>query len=125
MGSDFSPTVWEICRRLAAQLSASLFGNKSLVTKHRDHLDKLRWSKHLRKAKPDKITPTASSTNHKGVRDEHREPVNTYHNLFVNDDIIVEVYQMDRIAFFILLGDSNILVQQDTIPWDKLYKNDH
>ena len=34
MGSDFSPAVWEVCRRLAEQLATSLFADDSLVPKH-------------------------------------------------------------------------------------------
>ena len=51
--------------------------------------------------------------------------------MFVDDAIITEVYQVDRMeqsaaaaieALFIILGDSDILVRQDPISWDKLYK---
>jgi len=49
----------------------------------------------------------------------------------VDGNIITEVYQIDRIeqsaatpivALFILMGGSNIVVQQDPISWDKLYE---
>ena len=65
MGSDFSPAVWEICRRFSEQLSTSLFDDKSLVAKHRDRLDKIWWSKHLGKAKPGETVQAVSCSNTK------------------------------------------------------------
>ena len=46
-GSDFSPPIWEVCRRMAEQLAEKLFDDDSLVHNHAEHLKKLRWGKRL------------------------------------------------------------------------------
>ncbi|KAL7523311.1 hypothetical protein ACHAXR_000887, partial [Thalassiosira sp. AJA248-18] len=131
MGSDFSPASWEGCRRLAEQLATSLFDDKSLVKKHRKHLDELQWSKKLGKANPNEFVPAQACPKYNGVLNNEGKPENTPHNLFVDDDIYAEVFDVERIeqciaagieAIFILLGDSAIDVRQDAISWDKLYE---
>ncbi len=131
MGSDFSPAVWEICRRLAEQLATSLFNDSSLRTKHRHRLDLLQWSKRLGKGKRDDFVPAQACRIHKGVLEKNGHPVNTPHHLFVDDDIYAEIFDVERIercvaagieSIFILLGDSDTSVRQDPIAWDKLYE---
>ena len=131
MGSDFSPGVWEICRRLAEQLATSLFDEESLVIKHRAHLDQLQWSKKLGRGKPEEFIPAHACQVYKGVLNSDGVPVNTPHHFFVDDDIYAEVFDKGRIerciaagieSLFIILGDSNLAVRQDPIAWDKLYE---
>ena len=131
MGSDFSPAVWEICRRLAEQLATSLFDDESLRTKHRQRLDQLQWSKRLGKGKKDDFVPAHACRSHKGVLNENGRPVNTPHHLFVDDDIYAEIFDVKRIeqcvaagieSIFVLLGESDTNVRQDPIAWDKLYE---
>jgi hypothetical protein len=66
---------------------------------------------------------------HKGVLDQNGDPVNTPHGLFVDDDLIAEVYDKQRIlraiaafieTIFILLGESDLSKRQDPISWEKM-----
>jgi hypothetical protein len=129
MGSDFSPAVWEVCRRIIEQLAAALFDDKSLIAKHRERLNTLTWSKKLGKAKESDFVPAHATSVHKGVMGEDGQPINTPHHMFVDDDIYADVYCVDRIeqtiasgieAVFIVLGESAINIRQDPIAWDKL-----
>ncbi|KAL7503807.1 hypothetical protein ACHAXN_001547 [Cyclotella atomus] len=94
-GSDFSPQMWEVCRRMAEQMAEKLFADESLLEKHRQYLDQLRWGKRL--GKPADFTPAHPCSKNRGVMDENGRPVPTPHNFFVNDDCIVEVYIRQRI----------------------------
>ena len=129
MGSDFSPQTWEVPRRMAEQIAQKLFSDKSLVTKHRERLDQLQWSKKLGKVKSSDLVPAHTNDTHKGVLDDEGNPINTPHHLFVDDDVYAEVYDIGRIeqaiaagieALFLLLGESDIKRRQDPIAWDKL-----
>ena len=89
-GADFSPPVWEPCRRMAEQLSERLFDDDTLVTKHAqyDLDDKLLWGPKLgEKAHFVQATPCPK---HQGVLDKAGKPVNTPHYYFVDDGIAVE-----------------------------------
>ena len=128
-GSDFSPAAWEVCRRIAEQLATALFDEQDLVVKHDRYLSDLNWGKHLGKASY--FTPATSCARHQGVLDEAGSPAPTPHGLFVDDDLIAEVYDRDRIrraiaagieAIFIILGESDLKRRQDPISWDKLYE---
>ena len=64
-----------------------------------------------------------------GVLDAEGLPVNTPHDLFVDDDVYAEVFLKKRIeqaiaasieAIFILLGESDLGLRQDTVSFDKL-----
>ena len=94
-GSDFSPAVWEICRRMAEIMAKKLFSDESLLRKHKQHLDKLNWGKNLGEATT--YTQAQPCTIHNGVFDDQGNLVNTDHNLFVDDDIYAEVYNQRRI----------------------------
>ena len=131
MGSDFSPAIWEIFRRLAEQLATSLFDNKSLCTKHCHRLDQLQWSKRLGKGKREDFVSAQACHIRKGVLNENGHPVNTPHHLFVDDDIYAKIFDVERIeqcvaagieSIFILLGESDTNIRQDPILWDKLYE---
>lgn len=125
-GSDFSPSTWEVPRRIIEQMSESLFSDNSLVSKHRDKLDQLVWSKQLGKSKT--FVNAHPSATHKGVLDAEGKPVNTPHSMFVDDDLYADVFDVDRMeraiaagveSIYILLGVSNLVVRQDPISWDK------
>jgi hypothetical protein len=126
-GADFSPPTWEVPRRMAEQLATNLFSTEGLVEKHRKHLDKLKWSKKL--GQPAELTPAHASSVHKGVLDEEGKPSNTPHQLFVDDDVYADVFNVERVeqtiasgieAIFMLLGESDLLKRQDPISWEKL-----
>jgi hypothetical protein len=126
-GSDFSPSTWEVPRRIAEQLAEGLFDDESLVEKHREKLDELKWSKKLGTGTD--FTPAHASEMHKGVLNEDGQPVQTPHNMFVDDDVYADIYDVKRIeqavaagieSIFILLGESNLRLRQDPISWDKL-----
>jgi hypothetical protein len=108
-------------------LATNLFGDESLVDKHRHYLDKLQWSKKLGKGAH--FVPAHKTEMHTGVRDEDGEPEKTPHHLFVDDDVYAEVFDVKRIemtiacgieAIFILLGESDLEKRQDPVSWDKL-----
>ena len=128
-GSDFSPQNWEICRRIIEQLATKLFDDKSLIHKHKAHLDKLMWGKRL--GKPAIFVQANPCNIHKGVLDANGQPVNTPHFYFVDDGLNGEVYEADRLrilqaiaasieAIYLVLGESHLLHRQDPISWDKL-----
>ncbi|KAL7531340.1 hypothetical protein ACHAWF_007337, partial [Thalassiosira exigua] len=128
-GADFSPSTWEPVRRAIEQLATKLFEDKSLVAKHRKHLDQLKWSKRLDKKLP--IVPAHETSRYPRVIDEDGNVENTPHHLFVDDDIYAEVYDRSRIeqataagieAVFILLGEPAIELRQDSISWEKLFE---
>ena len=128
-GADFSPSTWEVPRRIAEQLSEALFDDDSLVTKHRQKLDQIQWSKKLGKASEDDFVRAHPSSMHQGVLDDEGNPSNTPHNMFVDDDVYAEIYDVNRMeraiaagieAVFILLGESCLALRQDPISWDKL-----
>ena len=121
MGSDFSPAIWKVCRCLAEKLATSLFGDNSLIAKHRQYLDQLQWSKKLGKIKSNKIVPAQACSKYNGVLNKQGKPEITPHHLFVNDDVYAKVYnvkQVERYAAvgikssFILLGESAVNVHQ-------------
>ena len=126
-GSDFSPQTWEVPRRMAEQLATNLFKTKGLEEKHRQHLDKLTWSKKL--GKRANFTQAHKSITHQGVLDKNGEPSDTPHHLFVDDDVYADVYDVDRVeqtvacgieALFRLLGESDLSKRLDPVSWDKL-----
>ena len=90
MGADFSPGTWEVPRRMVEQLATALFQDKSLIAKHRKHLDKLHWDKSL--GREAKITQAHMSQEYKGVFNGEGKPENTPHSLFVDDDVYAEVF---------------------------------
>jgi hypothetical protein len=125
--SDFSPQAWECCRRIAEQLSQKLFDDDTLVSKHAKYLENLRWGKRL--GKDFAIVPAHACIKHKGVLDDTGRPINTPHYYFVDDGLLAEVYDRDRIlralaadieGLFIILGHSDLTKRQDPISWDKL-----
>lgn len=127
-GSDFSPANWEVVRRIAEQLAEAFFEDKSLVKKHRKHIDKLRWRQDLGSKKAQFTRARACALN-PGVLDTNGKPASTPHAFFVDDDIYSEVFDVDRIeqavaasieAIFVLLGESDLLARQDPISFDKM-----
>lgn len=126
-GADFSPSTWEILRRMAEQMVIKLFDDEALVEKHKQYLDKLQWSKRLGNT-TEMVRAQACSIN-KGVLDEHGQPLNTPHYFFVDDGVMAEVYDRTRIhraeaasieTLFLLLGETDLQHRQDPVSWDKL-----
>ena len=72
-GSDFSPASWEVLRRIIEQLAEALFGDDTLIAKHRQILDQMHWQRSLgsSKAKFIAATPCAINT---GVLDAAGTP---------------------------------------------------
>ena len=129
MGSDFSPAVWEVPRRLTEKVAEKLFDDKSLIIKHRARLDKLTWGRKLGKIPSKELVPAHKTETHQGVLMESGEPANTPHHMFVDDDIYTEVFCKARVeqaiassieAVFIILGQSDTKLRQDPVSWDKL-----
>ena len=127
-GADFSPASWEVIRRIVEQLAEGLFTDATLPAKHRKYLERLRWKKNLGQTNA-KLAPAKADSINQGVLDAKGQPVNTPHDLFVDDDVYAEVFQKGRIeqaiaasieAIFILLGESDLVLRQDTVSFDKL-----
>ena len=88
----------------------------------------MRWKKNLGQTNA-KLAPAKADSINQGVLDAKGQPVNTPHDLFVDDDVYAEVFQKGRIeqaiaasieAIFILLGESDLILRQDTVSFDKL-----
>lgn len=135
-GADFSPQTWEVPRRIAEQLATNLFPKKGLIEKHRQYLDRLKWSKKL--GKGSNFVRAHATERYQGVLDDDGKPVNTPHAFFVDDDVYADVYDTERVeqtiacsieALFMILGESSLATRQDCVSWDKLedmiinYKN--
>ena len=127
-GSDFSPANWEVVRRIAEKLAESLFPDKSLRHKHRQYLDRLKWKKGMGN-KHATLIPAVRDEFNQGVLDAEGHPTNVPHFIYVDDDCYAVVYDQDDIeqavatsieAIFILLGDSNLTLRQDTVSFDKM-----
>jgi len=128
-GSDFSPANWEGIRRTIEQLATSLFDDDTLREKHRQYLDKLQWDVSLDSRKKKHFVPASSDSKNRGVLDDNGNPARTPHDMFVDDDVYIEVYIRERVeraiaasieAMFITLGRSDLTRLQDPISWDKL-----
>lgn len=127
-GSDFSPANWEVVRRIAEKLAESLFDDTSLISKHRQYLDRLRWKKDLGK-KSAVFSPAKEDDINHGVLNDQGEPINTPHAFYVDDDVYGEMFDVRRIeqavaasieAIFILLGPSCLQCRQDAVSFDKM-----
>lgn len=126
-GSDFSPSAWEPLRRMAEQMAEKLFDDDTLVEKHRKYLDKLQWSKRLSEPATELVSAQLCAI-HKGVEDENGRLQNTPHFFFVDDGCVVEYFDIPRFeraaaasieTIFRLLGESDLLLRQDPVSWDK------
>ncbi|KAL7525076.1 hypothetical protein ACHAWF_001200 [Thalassiosira exigua] len=67
----------------------------------------------------------------KGVLDKSGSVVDKPHNMFVDDDIIMDVYKKNCLeqviaagieVVFIVLEESQLELRQDSVSWDKLSK---
>ena len=125
-GADFSPSTWEVLRRMAEQMVIRLYDDHTLVDKHKQYLDKLQWSKKL--GQPATLVQAHPCSINKGVLDDQGRPVNTPHYFFVDDGVMAEVYDVQRIhraeaasieTLFRLLGESCLARRQDPVSWDK------
>ena len=129
MGADFSPGSWEVLRRINEQLATNLFEDNTLVEKHRERLNRLKWSKKLGKGTAGDFVQAHRTAKHSGVLTQGGEPENTPHHMFVDDDLYADVYNIPRVeqtiaagieSIFIMLGESAPDIRQDPISWDKL-----
>lgn len=117
-GSDFSPAN-------ADKLAKSLFPDKSLRHKHRQHLDRLKWKKGMGN-KHAALIPAVSDEFNQGVLDAEGNPTNVPHFIYVDDDCYAVVYDPDDIEQAvasieaIFIGDSNLTLRQDTVSFDKM-----
>jgi hypothetical protein len=129
-GMDFSPANCEVVRQVLEHLATQLFHDKSLHSKHRPFLAKLKWDRSL--------------TSHKGlycftkahwdalnaaVVDTGGMPLSHAALCVVDDDIYVDIFSIKDFkqciassiaAIYILLGPSDLQCQQDPISFDKL-----
>lgn len=128
-GSKFSPSNWEVPRRVIEQLAESLFSDQSLRDKHRQYLDKLQWHPSLGKANA-RFVPAKADSTHTGVRSHDGTDDNTRQDTFVDDIVMAEVFDIARVeqavaasieAIFIILGEPCLSARQDPISWDKLF----
>jgi len=108
-GSNTSPANWEPVRRAREALAQKLFSDSSLIAKHKEYIARVMFcpppsaSVVFTQAFPDSI--------HTGVRQADGTPVNTPHNMYVDDNLIAEIpARMKQAmaasieALFILMG---------------------
>ena len=128
-GSDFSPASWEVLRRIIEILAESLFNDETLRTKHRKYLDRMQWQRSLGSTSA-VFTPAKLDDINKGVHNAAGDDVNTPHDMFVDDDIYADVFDVTRHrieqaaassieAIFITLGESDLTSRQDAVSFDK------
>ena len=129
-GTDFSPQNWEPVRRLVEVLAQKLFGDKSLVIKHRKYLNRLQWEPSLGNSKAS-FVPAKACSQRQGVLDRDGLPKPTPQRLFVDDSVYADIYEADKTrleqtvaagieAIFILLGESDLSQRQDPISFEKM-----
>jgi hypothetical protein len=130
-GADFSPTNWEAGHRTQSALAKWLFFDTSLVTKHRIVLDKIKWCCSLGGKKWPRFTQAFCDALNQGIFDTHGNPAPTTHGVYIDDNIYLNVpnkHQFEQAitasieAIFMLLGESNTVLRQDPISWDKLHE---
>ena len=106
--------------RIAEQLAEKLFSNTSLPTKHRKYFDRLIWDVTRGHIPP--LTPASRDTLNTGVLDEDGNPVNTPHDIFVDDGIYAEIFEkacieqaiaasIEAIFILLLLGQEQTMTQ--------------
>ena len=129
-GADFSPANSEAVRRVQSALAERLFYDTSLVSKHRDVLDKIQWCRSLHNRTKPRFTRAHRDALNQGVIDASGNPAPTPHGVYVDDDIYLDVADTHRFeqaiassieAVFVLLGEPNPTLRQDPISWDKLH----
>ncbi len=131
-GSDFSPASWEVLRRIIEKLAKALFADKSLVTKHRKYLDKMKWQRSLGSSKARFTVATKDDIN-QGVALPSGEIRNTPHDMFVDDGVYADVWEASKErgeqagaasieAIFQTLGESDLASRQDPISFDKFHE---
>ena len=128
-GSDFSPANWEAVRQVQAALATQLFHDDSLVPKHRDTLDQIKWCHSLQSRSKPLLTKAIKDSINPGVLDTNSILVAMPHLVYVDDDMYLDIADVARFehavaagieAIFILLGESDLTQRQDPIAWDKL-----
>ena len=128
-GSDFSPASWEVLRRIIEILAESLFNDETLRSKHRKYLDRIQWQRSLGSTRA-VFTPAKLDDINRGVHNAAGNDVNTPHDMFVNDDIYADVFDVTRHcieqaaassieAIFITLGESDLTSRQDAVLFGK------
>ena len=127
-GSNISVANWESVRRVAEEVVKHLFLDTTLRTKHREILDKLRWSKPADTTTI--FTQAKADAMNSGVLDEFGEPVPTPHHYFVDDGVYADVAIRARLeqtiaagieSIYLLLGEPDLSKRQNSCELDKLY----
>jgi hypothetical protein len=128
-GTDFSPANWEIVRQILEQLATALFQDTSLRQKHAKYLKLLHYDRASGKTKHLTFTRAVPDACNPGVIDAAGLLEDTPHHTYVDDDVYVEIFDINRVeqaatasieAIFILLGHSELERRQDPISFDKL-----
>ncbi len=126
---DFSPANWEPIQLIAEQLATALFNDNTLQEKHRHHLDKLRWDASLGKCKLWRFIPASWDSQNCGIQLPDGLIKPTSHHFFVDNNMYCNIFDSYRIqkvvtasmkGIYIILGDSNLTMQQDLVSFDKL-----
>jgi hypothetical protein len=101
----------------------------NLRQKHAQYLKLLKYDRALGKTKGLTFTKAVPDACIPGVLDATGLAANTPHHTYVDDDVYVEIFDIDRIeqaaaasikAIFVLLGHSELERRQDPIFFDKL-----
>jgi hypothetical protein len=130
-GADFSPANWEAVRRAQSALAERIFFDISLVMKHRAVLDRIKWCHSLNGKKRPRFTRAFCEALNQGILDPNGNPAPMPHGIYVDDNIYHDVADKHRFeqaiaasieVIFMLLGESNMVLCQDPISWDKLHE---
>ena len=95
-GMDFSPANWETVRQVLEHLATHLFHDKSLCSKHRQFLAKLKWDRSLTSRKGlYRFTKAHWDALNTAVVDAGGLPLPTQHFIYVDNDIYVDIFSIE------------------------------
>eukprot|EP00957_Ditylum_brightwellii_P173731 13226932-Ditylum_brightwellii.AAC.1 len=88
-GSNTNPANWEPVRRSRKALAQRSFSDTSLIFKHKDYIDRVQFCP----SPSDSVVfaQALSDSIHKGVIRADGTPVNTPHNMYVDENLIAEI----------------------------------
>ena len=123
-GSNTSAGSWEPFRPAAAILAQHYYHDSSLVMKHRDLLDLLKWPSDTT-AQREYVQAIQDSLN-PGVLDDDGHPLPALNNIYVDDNLLAEikVFMPQAIAaaieaIFVLLGSPDLEVREMALSYKK------
>ena len=126
-GSVFSPANNEPIRRAREQLAKALGDDPSIIDKHRDLLDEIKWSKPA-KAGTKFSQAQKCSINH-GVINDRGEVANTPLNTFVDDALMAEIRGRMKQAMansieslYVILGEPDTELRRAALSLEKFFK---